>query len=226
MSSFDIQQIVPEAPCYEEGAELVDSSCEIIVDRCELAGSRFSQIPSTQRSDMQPNIKAKSASFDECAFHGDVLARSTLTGVQACDCVFEQADLAGSTWTDARIVRTQFTACRLTGWDARMSTMRDVVFNECKLRDGLLSETTLARVRFDSCQLTDLDLSYAQLESVAIHRCDARNLRLDNARIGLLDLRSSIIDGIALDATQLKGIVIDQHQAPVIAMALGVRICE
>lgn len=165
------------------------------------------------------------------AFHGvraggGAFAGSALPGLRLTDCVFDQADMSGSTWIDARIVRTVFEGCKQTGFDARGAELRDVVFRECKAPACNLSETSIKRVVFENCRVTDLDLSGSRIESLRCRGCDLRNLRLTGAKIELLDLRGCEVLGIAIQPAAMGGVVIETTQSPAIAAAAGVRVMD
>ncbi len=157
---------------------------------------------------------------------GRALMESTLSGFSLVDVALVRADCSNATWVDARIVRTRFDGCKLTGFDARGGELRDVVFNECKMSDTFMVESKLTRVRFDGCKISGLDLCDSKVNSVAIRGCDARNLRLMGAKIELLDLRGSMIEGIAIDPGSVGGVIIDPMQSCAIASALGARVMD
>ncbi|MEM9373665.1 MAG: pentapeptide repeat-containing protein [Planctomycetota bacterium] len=162
----------------------------------------------------------------ESRITGGVFAGSTLPGLRLTDCAIEHADLASATWTDAGLTRVACSDCRLSGFDARGASLRDVCFRSCRAPDMFLTECRLMRVRFEQCELTGLDLTGAHIDSLAVRGCDARSLRVIGARIGLLDLRSSRVEGLMIDAMAIAGIVIDPLQAPAFAMSLGARVLD
>lgn len=210
-------RIEPEQPDAFDEAALSESHADLIVDHAELDGVRLLGVSASP-------VAARGLVIQESIIEGALLVGSGLPSLRCVDVRFERADASAATWIDARLVRTLLSGCKLTGLDARGAEFRDVRFDRCKAPDLMLTETTLARVRFDDCRLTGLDLGGAQIESCAICGCDARNLRLTGARIGLLDLRGSMVEGITLDHASLTGIVIDPTQAPAIAASLGVRV--
>jgi uncharacterized protein YjbI with pentapeptide repeats len=218
MSRKPIKVIEPDEPEIDSADELQSVAAESVIDRSALERVRIVSAESP--------IRAGSISLDQSVIESDAFAGSTLPSAQIKDCIFDHADLAGATWTGARLVRTRFVGCRLTGFDLRLADLRDVVFIDCKMPDSLFMETTLTRVRFDECQMTNQDLSGATIESLAIRNCKADGLRLDGARISLLDLRGSGIEGISLDTKSTAGIVIEPIQSPAVAQALGVQVCD
>ncbi len=216
MGSKPIKEIVPEAPSQGEFAQVAS---EQLVDGAVLESVSLSG------DCVKPKIVQR-LGIEGSRIAGGVLAGSKLPGVRMVDCCFDRADLAGATWNDARIVRTRLEESRLTGFDARMSELRDVMFHKCKMPESFLSEAQLTRVRFDECMMPGLDLSNAKIHSVVINGCDARSLNLLGAKIEFLDLRGSMIEGIAVDPMFISGIVIDPTQAEAIAHALGVQVAD
>lgn len=218
MSTQPTKLITPEPPDLDDSIEL-DSSPSMPTDNTAYEHKLFN-------STNQPPISARSAAFDQSKLTAAALTASTLPASRWTDCIIESADLSGATWIDARLIRVTITNTKLTGFDARGSTLRDVHFKECKAPDMLLAESTFDRVRFDHCNLTSLDLTGAIITSLAINHCDARMLRLVDAKIQHLDLRDSLIEGIALNPAQLKSITITPTQAPALIQALGAQIVQ
>lgn len=216
MGTKPIKEIVPESP--SQGG-LVEVASERLVDGAMLESVSLSG------DCIKPKIVQR-LGIEGSRITGSVLAGSKLPGVRMVDCCFDRADLAGATWNDARLVRTRLEESRLTGFDARMSELRDVVFHKCKMPESFLSETQLTRVRFEECQMPGLDLSNAKIHSAVINNCDARSLNLLGAKIEFLDLRGSMIDGIAIDPLFVNGLIIDATQATAIAQSLGVRVAD
>jgi len=216
MSLKPIKVIEPEEPEIGSVDGLQIVAIEAVTDRSAHECVRF------EGGDLP--IRASSISLDQSLIESNAFAGSTLASATIKDCVFDHADLANATWAGARLVRTRFVGCRLTGFDLRHSELRDVVFVDCKMPDSLFMETTLTRVRFDECQMTNQDISGSTIESLALSGCKADGLRLDGARISLLDLRGSSIEGISLDERSADGVVIDPLQSPAIAQAMGVRV--
>jgi uncharacterized protein YjbI with pentapeptide repeats len=208
--------IDPERPDIQE---VLDAETGTLTDDAVIDASLFS-------GTAHEPVCAKGIAVEGSKIVESVLAGSILRAPRFVDCVFERADCASASWTDARIVRSVFTGCKLTGFDARGTEFRDVTFSECKMPDSFLVESTLTRVRFDSCKLNGLDLCGAKIKSVAIHSSDARNLRLQGAKIDTLDLRGSLIDGISLDPGSVAHLLIDPTQGGAIAQALGARVRE
>jgi len=218
MTRKPTKHIEPEAPDLPPSEELGDLDLKTITDRAMLERVRLSE--------GETPINANSVMLDQSLIVAGALAGSRLPGVMMSDCLFDHADLAGASWTDARIQRTKFVECRLSGFDLRMGELRDVVFERCKMPDSFFSEMKLIRVRFDDCQLTNLDLSFSAIESLAMRDCNARFLRLNDARVSHCDLRGSTIDGISFDVKSAPGLVIEPVQSPAIASSMGVRVID
>lgn len=173
---------------------------------------------------LDPAPHARGVAVYQSRVAGRAIAASKLPVLRLTDCLFDRADLAGSTWADARIVRVRFEGCRLTGFDARGGELRDVLFSECKLPDAFFVESSLDRVTIKDCQMPNLDLTAAAIGRLAIRSCDATGLRLAGARIEHLDLRGSVIDGLIIDAAAVRRLTIDPAQAPALAAALGATV--
>lgn len=205
----------PEAPDLPD--ELVAAAPGSFRDHGVLEGVQI-----TDQLDAAPH--ARGVAVYQSRVAGRSLAASKLPALRLTDCLFDRADLAGVTWVDARIVRVRFQGCRLTGFDARGSELRDVLFSECKLPDAFFVESSLDRVTINACQATNLDLTGAAIGRLAIRGCDAMGLRLAGTRIEHLDLRGSAIDGIIIEPATVRRLTIDPAQASALAAALGAAI--
>ena len=214
-----VRRIEPEQPDAFDETLLTETNIDALVDSAILDGVRLLGAGN-------PPAAARALVLEGSVVQGAVLAGSRLPSLRCLDTRLERADASAATWVDARLVRTRFSGCKLSGFDARGAELRDVVFDHCKAPDLIFTQATLARVRFDDCRLTGLDLGGAKIESCAIRGCDARNLRLQGAKIGLLDLRGSLIDGITPDQASLSSIVIDPTQLPAVAAAVGLRVLD
>jgi len=209
------KSITPEPPDIPD--DLTPCDPTQITDAAAIDQRAIIAAPSTP-------ISARAPTFDQSKLTASALTGSILPASRWTDWTIESADLSNATWIDCRMVRVHITNTKLTGFDARGAELRDIHFKDCKAPDILLAESTLTRIRFDHCQLTNLDLTGATIKSLAINHCDSRNIRLINTKIEHLDLRDSLIEGIALNQSTLKGILINPPQAPAIAQALGVQI--
>lgn len=211
--------MIPEPPDLDECATLSPIGVDALQDQSRHECVQLS-------GDHADQVRARGIAVSNSRLVGHALVGSSLPGLRLVDCILDRADCSNATWVDARLVRCRFNACKLTGFDTRGGTLRDVVFHECKLPDAFMPEASLDRVRFDSCQISGLDLSGSKLTHVCIRNCDAHNMRILDARIDKLDLRGSRIDGIAIDARSVASLIIEPTQAPALAHALGARILD
>lgn len=220
MSKLKLKAIEPETPDGVDADSLSSMARDGVTNRAAFERVCFSQ------PDNHVPIRASSVSLDQSLIKNNAFAGSSITSLAIADCVFDHADLAGATWVGSRIVRARFEACKLTGFDLRLAELRDVLFTQCKVPDALLGESKLTRVVFDGCQLENLDLGGAVMESLVIRNCRATNLRLVGAQISYLDLRSSEIDGVSIDAQSLKSVIIDPMQSSAMVTAIGGTVAD
>lgn len=124
-----------------------------------------------------------------------------------------KSDFANTEWEDSNLNRVEFVNCRLLGFKAVKSRLKNVVFKECQGRFSQFNFTKFDNVIFDNCILEDSTFIDSSLTDVKFINCQMNNVVLDNAKFKNTDFRGSDISGLQTNINQLKGLVLDMVQA-------------
>ena len=145
-------------------------------------------------------------------------------GVVLAEGTLDEADLAGRTLSEGRLVDLRLRACSLANSDARGSEIRrvalagcrttgcsfadaslaDVVFVDCRVDLASFRFATLERVVFRDCRLEEADFYGATLRSVLFERCPLTGATFTGATIERVDFRGCDLTG-ARGAESLRG---------------------
>jgi uncharacterized protein YjbI with pentapeptide repeats len=138
--------------------------------------------------------------------------------------LFKNCTLANADWSAARHSRSEFQRTRLTGVIFADAILDDVVFSRCKLDLAAFHDAHLAGCRFENCDLREVDFQGATLKRVVFRNCDLRSARFPRVSLEELDLRGSQIAGMYIDATALRGTIVDPHQVADFAAMFGLAV--
>ncbi len=167
---------------------------------------------------------ARDAVFDTCSVARSEMDETRLPGLRMLDVRMEKCGGVNADWRSSHLRRVEFLQCRLTGLSMEGADCRETSFMECRADFARFGGARLKNVHFEKCLLADADFSEANLENVVFLECDLRNLDLGRARLISVDLRGSALNGISIQADQLRGLTIDALQAPALVRMLGARV--
>lgn len=119
---------------------------------------------------------------EECRFAGASWAGSEVERVTVTDTVFDQCDLANTTWGHAGLQRVEVTGCRMTGAALPSIMLRHVLFRDCvaDLSAWRFADTT--EVEFVDCRLQRADFGSADLRGATFRRCDLTAVEFSSVR--------------------------------------------
>jgi len=167
---------------------------------------------------------ARGAVFDTCSIARSEMDETRLPGLRMLDVRIGKCGAANADWRGSHLRRIEFVQCRLTGLSMEGADCRETSFMECRADFARFAGARLKNIRFEKCLLADADFSEASLENVMFLECDLRNIDLGRAKLVSVDLRGSLLDGISIQADQLRGLTIDPLQAPALVRMLGARV--
>lgn len=91
------------------------------------------------------------------------------------------------------------------------ANMNGTKWTNCEWEDSLLPQASIHDVKW---------------KEMTIHECDLSGCEIMHASMKGMDLRTSVIDGIAVDLKDLKGCIVNYEQALSLAQLLGIIIRE
>ena len=112
----------------------------------------------------------------------------------------------------------------MTGIDLSACSFTDVKLIHCQCTLVNLNATKWNRTEWDSCMFVDGSLHSVQLKDVNVIDCDFSRCEIHQTSLSGIDLSSSNINGIAVLPENLKGVIVNQEQAIVLASLLGIVI--
>jgi uncharacterized protein YjbI with pentapeptide repeats len=156
----------------------------------------------------------RGAVFTECTFKGVRFNASSHQDAAFVNCTFTRSHLFDASFTNCKMVGTMFDG---TSFDLMKADGGDWSFVG-------LPGADLRKARFENLRMREADLTGARLEGAVLRRVDLSGAWLAKADLSRCDLRGSDLTSLDPLTVQLKGALIDHHQATVIAANLGLDV--
>jgi uncharacterized protein YjbI with pentapeptide repeats len=205
---------LPEAPHVSKLAKNLTSLAEPLSDSDELAGFLLSG------GDLS-DAAAHHITLSQMQFRQSGMQRTRLTAATMRDVRFTVCDLSQGEWDEGFVWRGEFIESRLLGWRASKAHLRDVRFTECNANYAMLPSAKCETVRFERCLLQHASFVDADLRGVVFDRCDLTDASFQGANLTGADLRGSTLDGARIGIKEMRGMIVDLHQAAVLVQMLG-----
>jgi uncharacterized protein YjbI with pentapeptide repeats len=151
-------------------------------------------------------------------------ANSTLNSMLWKDVRLENCDLANLQLRGMTLVRVEFINCRMTGFRAGEADCQDVLISEGDQRYSQFRFSHFQSSEFDTCNFEDADFYGTDLSGSRFRKCNLRNAEMGKVKLVDADLRGSVVEGMQLNAEDIRGAVVDLSQAMLFAPLLGIRI--
>ncbi|MGP3980572.1 pentapeptide repeat-containing protein [Streptomyces sp. KR80] len=146
--------------------------------------------------------------------------RTHLHDVRIDSVEFKDSNLGSAQWTDSKLSRTVFRACKLMGANLTGLTLDNVLFENCKLDYATFDRVRVAGpVVFSKCALTEASFTSCDLSRAIFDDCVLRLTEFGHGTYQDCDLRGndlSTLRGIAM----LNKVIIDRAQQTQLAEAL------
>jgi len=159
-----------------------------------------------------------------------VLREPDLSGAELRDCafrdaVFENPNLATTTFRGGTLTRVVVEGGRLTGLGLAETELRDCLWRGGGADMAAFRHARLAHVTFEACSLREADFSGMRGEHVRFHDCDLRGASFSHAELASSELRRCRMDDIE-GVEGLRGTSMQLEElltlTPAFARALGV----
>ncbi|HXP89211.1 MAG TPA: pentapeptide repeat-containing protein [Bryobacteraceae bacterium] len=152
------------------------------------------------------------------------LANSSFGSIVCKDVRLVGCDLANLETRGLMLVRVEFINCRMTGFRAGEADGQDVLISEGDQRYSQFRFSRFKSAEFDSCNFEDADFQGTDLSGAIFRTCNLKNAEMSKVRLLNTDLRGSLVEGLQLNAGDIRGAVVDPAQAMIFAPLLGIRI--
>lgn len=161
---------------------------------------------------------------ESSVFHRVSLADSTFGSILMKDVRFTGCDLANLETRGLSLVRVEFIDCRMTGFRAGEAECQDVLISEGDQRYSQFRFSRFKSAEFDACNFEDADFQGTDLSGSLFRKCNLRNAEMSKAKLFNTDFRGSTVEGLHMNAEDIRGAVVDPSQAMIFASLLGIRI--
>ncbi len=156
----------------------------------ELSGYHFKELDLT-------DAELKSAVFIDCKFERCNLANVSVLNVVLRGVVFEDCNLMGINWSEARKNGDfHFLGCKLDYGCFQAMDMRGARFENCSIREADFSDTNLAKANFRGSLLTATSFVKANLEKADFR--EAREYFMDPRFVKMKEAKFSFPEAVAL----------------------------
>lgn len=166
----------------------------------------------------------KNLLLKQCQLKKITLQKTRLEQWECQHVVFEQCDFSNLECYGASFHRVVFKQCKLTGTNFADSYFRDCTFIDCTANFSSFSNTNIRTMLIDHCQCNDSEFTEVDWKHLTLKENQLNNSNWFHTKLASLDFRSNRFEKIALSMAQLKGLVVDQEQALIIAAGLGLVI--
>lgn len=161
----------------------------------------------------------KKCHFQHCDF-----TQSRFQQLELQDVIFTQCDLSNLEWIGTSIHRVQFVDCKLFGTNLAESFLQDCLFKNCLADYASFNFSKLKNVRLlqcsnQFCEFSEIDWKHWELIETKL--TDSRWL---HTNLNQLDLSTCSFEKIGFSSDKISGLILNQEQALIIAMSLGIII--
>ncbi|KAF1297318.1 hypothetical protein BAU15_11240 [Enterococcus sp. JM4C] len=152
------------------------------------------------------------------------MQRTKLERFECSNVIFEKCDLSNLEWLAASFQQCLFKQCKLIGTNFADSYLRDCQFDDCLGTLSSFSNTNLKAVSFTNCNLTDTEFVEVTWRNLTLEKSQLTGSSWFHTKLNKLNLSSNYFEKIALSQDLMRGLVVNQEQAIIIAMGMGLVI--
>jgi uncharacterized protein YjbI with pentapeptide repeats len=156
--------------------------------------------------------------FERINFHGK------MEKMEFVDVIFDHCDLSNVDMQECVFRRVIMKHCRLTGCDMSASQLHDMAMENCQANYINCNLINSQSALFKDCIFIEGAFTMMKIKDLAIEKCDFTSSEWNDTKLNGLDFSDSIIDGIAVNPNNLRGVIVSQAQAAVMAKLLGIQV--
>jgi uncharacterized protein YjbI with pentapeptide repeats len=210
--------------CQRDAADLPGH-----LEQVEGAAALFAQADVEVMDQLVSGLQLEDAEIRRLRLEGCVLERVSMprgvirTGKWK-DVRFTECDLANVEISALSAVRVEMTGCRLTGLRLGETSWQSLMISGGDQRYVQFRFSTFQNCEFIGCDFQEADFHGADLRGCVFKDCRLNNVEMTRAKLSGTDLRGSTVDGMKLEAADLRGAIVDVAQALEFAPLLGIEI--
>ncbi len=167
------------------------------------------------------NERGDQLRFDGVKLVAGTLASTKITSLTFLDVMAERTDLSMAEWPSAKLTRTELRDCRVTGAKLLEGELVDVRFVDCQLDYASFASARFRQVAFERCRLREADFSGADLAGTLFVDCEMQGVDFSGAKLQGVDVSRSKLGEVRVGAGDVRGLIVNQEQATVIAQLFG-----
>lgn len=173
---------------------------------------------------LNETIEIEDITFDSCYFDKISFNTIKLDNVFFIDCVFNKCDLSNYEFFKTNMTRCEFINCKLVGTS----------FIESVLYDIRITDSMCKYINLSNSKCHNIIIKESNLEKGIFRSLDIKNWILDESdftgaeffktKLKDIDFSNCTILGINIDLDSIKGMVVNEEQAMLLSVLLGIKI--
>jgi len=176
-----------------------------------------------------PEGKAELVEITGCHLQGAQLTGCELERLSLVDVMFDDCELSGALFLEARLRRVQFNRCRMSGFVMTRAIAEHVAFTDCKLDAANFRMSSWESALWLRCELPSADFASASLKGGRLLECNLSRVDMSGARFAGVFLHGSDLTDLK-GADSLRGVTIGVDQVVPLAgpvfSALGISVAD
>ena len=168
----------------------------------------------------------ENSTFSKIDFKNCTLHKPRITNVifDGCDFSLRTGDFKNNTWRESLFNRIEFINCHTLGFVLAECHFNNVLFRNCHGKYWSFRFSKLVNCRFEDCNLIEADFQNCDLSGVDFVNCQLRGSDFFDANLNHTDVRGSNIDNLRIGTKEVKGMIVEPHQALQLTHLLGIDI--
>ena len=198
----------------------------VLEQQKEITTGLIHQIFDTKYQEFSVQCSLSELEFNGCVFEKVSFNQHDFDHCTLIDCVFDHCDLSNVDLTSSCLRRVEFRQCNLVGLDASVCVNEDVLLYRCNARLSNLSGSQIKNCEWKENRMDESSINDCRIKGLDVDQCVLTGAEFLHTPLNKVDVSTSVIDGIALSGTELKGIIVSPYQAVALAKILGIVVKE
>ena len=161
--------------------------------------------------------------FSECIFQ-NVTLQGDFSQCEFVDVIFDHCDLSNCQFARSIFHRVEWKHCKMIGTDFSQCAFRHVFFTTCLMRYANFNASKWEDGICKDCDATEASFSLLEWKQMVLEQCNFTACELIGTSLENIDLSSCQIEGITVQAENLKGAIMNEQQALLCAKLLGITV--
>ncbi len=154
------------------------------------------------------------------------LLNMRLTKFECMDVQFENCDLSNVEWIAGSFHRVIFKNCKLTGSNFAESVLHDCQFIDCVCNYTSFNYAQLKIVHFQETSLLEAEFSEIKWTYLTLDKSNLTGTTWFHTLLNGLDFSHCSFEKIAFSQETIRGLTVNQEQAIVLALGLGIILAD